>query len=97
MKHRRQLSYLLNLLALMASATSFALVGIGTETELKSVRELLTVQQAQIKTLRASINLLFNPAQRVELGAELLWGERKNGDGSSGSASQLQFSARYLY
>lgn len=49
------------------------------------------------QTLRASINLLFNPVQRVELGAELLWGERKNGDGSSGSASQLQISARYLY
>lgn len=49
------------------------------------------------RTLRTAINLLFTPVQRVELGAELLWGERENGDGSKGDASQLQVSAKYLY
>lgn len=49
------------------------------------------------RTLRTAINLVFTPVQRVELGAELLWGERENGDGSTGDASQLQVSAKYLY
>ncbi len=49
------------------------------------------------RTLRATANLLFNPVPRLELGAEILWGERKNADGTRGSASQLQVSARYLY
>jgi hypothetical protein len=48
-------------------------------------------------TLRASINLLFNPVPRVETGAELLWGERRNANDTKGDASQLQLSVRYLY
>jgi len=49
------------------------------------------------QTLRVSANLLFTPVRRLELGAELLWGQRKNGDGTRGDASQIQVSARYLY
>jgi len=49
------------------------------------------------RTLRVSANVLFTPVRRLELGAELLWGERRNGDGSRGDASQIQVSARYLY
>jgi hypothetical protein len=49
------------------------------------------------RTLRASLNVLFNPVRRLELGAELLWGERKNANDTRGDATQLQVSARYLY
>ena len=49
------------------------------------------------RTLRASTNLLYLPTRNLRLGAELLWGERKNHDGSKGSAMQLQISARYNF
>ncbi len=49
------------------------------------------------RTLRASANVLFTPVRRLEIGAEMLWGERRNGDGTKGDASQIQVSARYLY
>ncbi len=48
-------------------------------------------------TLRASVNLIYLPARNVRLGAELLWGTRKNKDDSKGTATQLQFSARYNF
>ncbi len=46
-------------------------------------------------TIRASANLIYLPTANVRFGAELLWGQRKYKDESSGSATQLQFSARY--
>lgn len=49
------------------------------------------------RTWRASANLLYYPTQNVRLGAELLWGQRKNKDGTKGDATQLQFSARYNF
>ncbi len=49
------------------------------------------------RTLRASMNLLYSPTQNITTGFELLWGERTNKDGSKGNASQLQFSARYIF
>lgn len=49
------------------------------------------------RTLRASANLLYYPTQNVRVGAELLWGQRKNKDGSKGNATQLQVSARYNF
>ncbi|MEE4174521.1 MAG: DcaP family trimeric outer membrane transporter [Xanthomonadales bacterium] len=48
-------------------------------------------------TLRASGNLLYFPTQNVRIGAELLWGMRKNQDGSDGDAVQVQLSARYNF
>jgi len=48
-------------------------------------------------TFRASANLLYFPTQNLRLGGELLWGRRKNKDGSTGTATQLQFSARYNF
>jgi len=47
------------------------------------------------QTLRASVNLIYQPAQKIRLGVELLWGERTNKDKSKGDASQFQISARY--
>ncbi len=49
------------------------------------------------RTLRASLNLLYNPITRVELGAELLWGERKNANNTRGDANQIQVSAKYVF
>ena len=49
------------------------------------------------RTIRASANLIYNPTANVQLGLEFLWGERKNRDGSKGTASQLQFAARYSF
>lgn len=49
------------------------------------------------KTVRLSANLMYNPTANVMLGVELLWGQRKNLDGSTGSATQLQVAARYSF
>ena len=49
------------------------------------------------KTWRASANLLYFPTQNLRLGGELLWGRRTNKDGSEGTATQLQVSARYNF
>ncbi len=49
------------------------------------------------QTWRTSANLLYFPTQNLRLGAELLWGQRKNKDGSTGDATQLQLSARYNF
>ena len=62
-----------------------------------SIRLLLPMWIFALVPQRAGVNLLFTPVRRLEVGAELLWGERKNSDDTSGSASQLQLSVRYLY
>jgi hypothetical protein len=49
----------------------------------------------QKKVQPASMNLIYQPAQNVRLGMELLWGERRNKDDTKGTATQLQISARY--
>ena len=49
------------------------------------------------RTMRASINLMYNPTQHIQGGLEFLWGERKNKDGSKGTATQLQFAMRYIF
>ncbi|MFC1689286.1 DcaP family trimeric outer membrane transporter [Pseudomonadota bacterium] len=49
------------------------------------------------ETVRASVNVIYNPTKNVRLGVELLWGRRKNADESKGSATQLQVSARYTF
>jgi len=48
-------------------------------------------------TFRASANLIYLPTSNVRFGMELLWGQRKNKDDSKGTATQLQFSARYNF
>jgi len=45
----------------------------------------------------ASANLLFYPVKNMTTGAELLWGERENNDGSSGDDTRVQFSAKYKF
>jgi len=49
------------------------------------------------RTNRAIINLLWSPVSRVDVGGELLWGERENRDGASATARQIQFGAKYRF
>ena len=49
------------------------------------------------QTLRASTNLFWSPTPRIDIGAEYLWGKRKNEDGENGDATQLQLAARYRF
>jgi hypothetical protein len=48
-------------------------------------------------TERSTINLLWSPVPRIDVGGELLWGRRENNDGNSGTARQIQFGAKYRY
>ena len=49
------------------------------------------------RTSRLSANLFWSPVARIDLGAEFLWGKRRDKDGADGDASQIQFSARYRF
>ncbi|MGB5292098.1 MAG: hypothetical protein WBN41_11685, partial [Lysobacterales bacterium] len=49
------------------------------------------------RTMRASMNLIYNPTRNIQGGIEFLWGERVNKDGSKGNATQLQFAMRYIF
>jgi DcaP outer membrane protein len=44
-----------------------------------------------------SANLLHYPVKNVLVGGELLWGERENNNGNTGSDSRIQFSAKYNF
>jgi hypothetical protein len=44
-----------------------------------------------------SVNLLWRPVKNVMMGAEFLWGERKNNNGQTGSDSRVQFSVQYKF
>jgi len=49
------------------------------------------------KTDRLSLNLVWSPIPRVDLGTEFLWGRRENRDGSAGTARQFQLRMRFLF
>lgn len=49
------------------------------------------------QTRRASGNIIWSPTARVDIGGELLWGERKNNDGQKADALQIQLSTKYRY
>jgi hypothetical protein len=49
------------------------------------------------RTIRLSGNLFWSPTKRIDLGGELLWGERENENGDSANASQVQVSLRYRF
>ncbi len=49
------------------------------------------------RTYRASVNLMWTPTPRIDMGWEFLWGERENIDGSSGTAKQIQVAAQYQF
>jgi hypothetical protein len=45
----------------------------------------------------ASVNLLYTPIAPVMLGAEFLWGERKDKNGAVGDDSRVQFTFKYSF
>lgn len=45
----------------------------------------------------AHVNLIWSPIRRMNLGAEYIWGRRKDESGNDGELSRIQFSAMYLY
>lgn len=48
-------------------------------------------------TWRVTGNLIWSPIARMNVGAELLWGQRENFDGASGNATQFQFALKYIF
>ncbi len=42
------------------------------------------------RTNRLSVNLVFSPIERIDVGAEYIYGTRENKDGNRGSSDQLQ-------
>ena len=42
------------------------------------------------KTNRYSVNLVFSPLDRIDLGVEYIYGTRENKDGHRGDADQVQ-------
>jgi DcaP outer membrane protein len=53
--------------------------------------------EAYKRTLRASTNLFWTPTPRIDIGAEYLWGNRKNENGQNADATQIQLAARYRF
>jgi len=49
------------------------------------------------KTNRFSLNLLWSPIPRVDLGTQFIYGNRQNRDGAQGSARQLQLRVRFFF
>ncbi len=43
------------------------------------------------------MNLMWTPTPGIDMGGEFLWGERKNVNGSSGTATQIQLAAKYAF
>lgn len=49
------------------------------------------------KTNRLSLNLLWSPIPRVDVGTQFIYGTRQNKDGAQGRARQLQLRARFFF
>jgi hypothetical protein len=49
------------------------------------------------RTHRLTGNLIWSPVQRIDLGGEVLWGERENKNLSKGNAWQIQLAAKYNF
>jgi hypothetical protein len=52
---------------------------------------------AYYRTQRFGGSFIWSPIDRIDIGAELLWGQRMNKDREFANASQLQLSATYRY
>jgi len=52
---------------------------------------------AYARTWRWGTNLIWSPVPAIDIGGELLLGEREDNDGAKGDATQLQFAARYRF
>jgi len=49
------------------------------------------------QTLRLSGNLFWSPTQRLDLGTELLWGQRTNNNGDNDDAMQFQIATKFRF
>ena len=49
------------------------------------------------RTWRTGGNLIWSPTGNIDIGSELLWGERKDRNDATGSASQVQAMARFSF
>ncbi len=75
----------------------------------KSLRSTLTYSWVDVENLdfqadsdyartdRTIINLIWSPVLQVDVGGEILWGKRENKDGTSATARQVQFGAKYRF
>jgi len=49
------------------------------------------------KTFRGAVNYIWSPTPRIDLGAEVIYGERGNKNGEDASAAQIQLSTLYRF
>jgi len=49
------------------------------------------------RTKRVTLNILWSPINSIDLGFELLWGERMNKDGERGNAKQFQLVGTFFF
>jgi hypothetical protein len=49
------------------------------------------------KTFRGALNYIWSPTPRIDLGVELIYGERENKNGEDATATQLQLSTKYRF
>jgi len=49
------------------------------------------------KTFRGAINYIWSPTPRIDLGAEIIHGNRENKNGDKADASQIQLSTKYRF
>ncbi len=52
---------------------------------------------AMRRTLYLAGNLIWSPVKQMDIGGEILWGQRKSKGGSKGAATRIQFSAKYKF
>ncbi|MDQ1333571.1 MAG: hypothetical protein QG552_521 [Thermodesulfobacteriota bacterium] len=52
---------------------------------------------ALCRTLYLAGNLIWSPVKQMDIGGEILWGQRKNRDSARGAATRIQFSAKYKF
>jgi len=45
----------------------------------------------------AHADIIWSPVERMSIGAEYIWGRRKDESGDDGTLNRLQFSAKYVY
>ena len=55
------------------------------------------IDEAYHKTFRGALNYIWSPAARIDLGAEIVYGERENKNGERATALQLQLSSKYRF
>ncbi len=49
------------------------------------------------KTFRGSLNYIWSPTPRIDLGVEVIYGKRRNKNGEEATASQFQISSKYRF